>query len=206
MQSRAASGLRTSWPGAAVISRWKTFRLNIADAWSVTAAGSVTRTRSVDITVKARGVAPGVLGAGGGAAGLWQPASSSAAPATSGVSSRRARRSDERIGVVHERGQLVEPEVGQRGALDAARRRRDRHVVGHGDDERAGRVGRARARLAVLERDAATRVDGEQLARTLVRLRVRLAAGHLVAGDRDREAARREGRQGGVEDDAVRSR
>ena len=55
MQSRAASGFCTDWPGSAVINRWNTFSDTTADAASGIAAGSVTRTKSVLITVKGLG-------------------------------------------------------------------------------------------------------------------------------------------------------
>src|SRR3954462_314028 len=160
-QSRAASGLSTSWPGAEVISRWNTLIANIVDAWSVAAAGSVTVTRSVDITVNGRGVAPGVLGMGDGLGGLVQAASTSAGASASRAARRPrdARRSDERIGPVQQTGQAVEVDVGQRGHLDPAGRGRDWHPVGHGHDQGAGGVGRTGSRLAVLERDAGAWVD-----------------------------------------------
>src|SRR5215212_11644540 len=73
MQSRAASGVRTDWPGSAVSYRWNTFSDTTADAASVIAAGSVTRTKSVLITVKGLGGVP--LGVGDGLTELlsWQP-------------------------------------------------------------------------------------------------------------------------------------
>src|SRR3954452_2810407 len=188
-QSRAASGLSTSWPGADVISRWNTLIANMVDAWSVAAAGSVTVTRSVDTTVNGRGVAPGVLGAGGGFDGLLQPASTSAGASASRAARRPrdAQRSDQRIGLVQQPYQAVEVDVGQRGHLDPTRRGRYRHPVGHGHDEGAGGVGRTGPRLAVLEGDAGARVDAEHGAGALVRLRVRLAALDLVACDRGGE-------------------
>ena len=72
-QSRAASGFSTDWPGSAVINRWNTFSDTTADAASVIAAGSVTRIKSVLITVKGLGGSP--LGVGDGLTEplSWQP-------------------------------------------------------------------------------------------------------------------------------------
>src|SRR4051794_12222974 len=113
-QSRAASGLSTDAPGAEVISRWKTFSANMVDAWSVAAAGSVTVTRSVDTTVNGRGVAPGVVGAGG-SDGLSQADRPTTARARRAANARRAAVLDVRIGLVQQPGQVGQVHVGERG-------------------------------------------------------------------------------------------
>src|SRR5215217_2147367 len=92
MQSRAASGFRTDWPGSAVINRWNTFNDTTADAASVIAAGSVTRTKSVLITVKGLGGSP--LGVGDGLTEplSWQPVTlSTKAQAVSATTPRPPR-------------------------------------------------------------------------------------------------------------------
>ena len=68
----------------------------------------------------------------------------------------------------------------------------DRQQVAHGDDDAAGGLGRRHPGRRVLDRHARQRVDTELLGGAAVRLGVRLAVHHHVAGDHGLERARRE--------------
>ena len=73
----------------------------------------------------------------------------------------------------------------------ATRRRRDRRHARHRDHHAAGSTGRRSAARRILERYAIGRVDAEHGGRRQIRLRVRLVARHLVAGDDHVERQRR---------------
>src|SRR5215217_2885175 len=190
MQSRAASGFRTDWPGSAVINRWNTFNDTTADAASVIAAGSVTRTKSVLITVKGLGGSP--LGVGDGLTEplSWQPVtlSTKAQAAVSATTPRRPR-----IGLALAIG-LLEPfssdhriEFRQRCDVTAAWSGWDGHPSRHGDNQGAGRITGSGTGDRILQDDALSGVDSQGCCRGLVRLRVRLAVLHLVARHRHRK-------------------
>ncbi len=184
MQSRAASGFRTDWPGSAVINRWNTFSDTTADAASVIAAGSVTRTKSVLITVKGLGGAP--LGVGDGLTEplSWQPVTLSR-KVKAAVSAATPR--PPRIGLALAIG-LLQPfgggrrvEFRQRRDMTAAWSGWDRHPTRHCDNQGAGRIPGSGTGDRILEDDALASVDSQGCRSGLVRLRMRLAVLHLVA-------------------------
>src|SRR3954454_9939795 len=190
MQSRAASGFRTDCPGSAVISRWKALRASMAEALSVIAAGSVTRTWLVLMTVKGRGVAlPDGVGLGESPARL-QPVRVS--PRARRPRRRSRQRSAGRTGLLLQPRELGRVQLGQRGDLQPTGGVRDVDAVGYGDDQGASRVARGRAGDGVLEHHTVPGVNTQLRTGLLVRLGVRLALGHLVARDRDREGASRQ--------------
>src|SRR5215212_672522 len=185
MQSRAASGFRTDWPGSAVINRWNTFNDTTADAASVIAAGSVTRIKSVLITVKGLGGSP--LGVGDGLTEplSWQPPalSTKAKAAVSAAAPPRPPRSGLTLAIG-----LLEPfsndhriEFRQRRDVTATWSGWDGHPSRHGDNQGAGRIAGSGTGDRILEDDAMAGVDSQGCCSGLVRLRVRLAVLHLVA-------------------------
>src|SRR5829696_1173414 len=184
MQSRAASGFRTDWPGSAVINRWNTFNDTTADAASVIAAGSVTRTKSVLITVKGLGGSPLGVGEGLTEPLSWQPVTlSTKAQAAVSAATPRPPRSGLALAIG-----LLQPvrndhriEFGQRRDVTAAWSGWDGHPSRHGDNQGTGRITGSGTGDRILEDDAMAGVDSKGCCRGLVRLRMRLAVLHLVA-------------------------
>ena len=142
MQSRAASGFSTDWPGSAVIKRWKTFCDTTAEAESVIAAGSVTRTRSVLITVNGLGGVP--LGVGDGLMEplSWQPLALSIVMAATRATRRLLFEGGLAlaIGLLQPFGHGCRIQLRQRCDVAAPWSWRDRHPARHGDDQGAGGI------------------------------------------------------------------